>query len=347
MLVEGLALQGQTPFGCAQGRLRFAQGDSTTPGKPSTGGQRRAYDAGVTKRGLLIVNPTARGAPSMEKLREAAGDLEGCETQLVATEGVGHATELARDAAGRGLDAVVACGGDGTVNEVANGLAGSATALAVVRGGTANVWAKEAGVPRKAAQALRLLTEGETRTIDLGRAGDRLFVLMAGVGFDADIIRGLSGRWKRRLGAAAYVASGLRQAVTYRETEAALRANGRVAPEHLYWLLIGNTRNYGGLLNLTYRAKVNDGRLDLCLLRRGGLHRLLWLLPWALLKRHDRRPEVRYEQIGSLEIDSPGLPVQLDGEYYRETPLRFEVAPAALRVITPRGLKSPLFGDES
>jgi YegS/Rv2252/BmrU family lipid kinase len=309
----------------------------------------------VTKRALFVVNPAARGAPPIERLRAAIDGLEGWETSLETTTGPGHATELARSAAERGLDVVVACGGDGTVNEVANGLAGSATALAAVPGGTANVWAKEMRLPRDPSAAVRLLSDGEIRTVDLGRAsairgsasggGDRYFLLMAGVGFDAAIVRRVSGALKRRLGAAAYLLQGLRCVLSHRAVAADLRADGKPQPDGLYWLLLGNTRSYAGVLNITHQAKVDDGRLDLCLLQRGGLLRFVWLALWVLLRRHHRRAGVLYRKVESLEVRTPGLPVQVDGEYLTETPLRFEVVAGALRVVVPRGLRSPLFGE--
>ena len=296
----------------------------------------------MTKRALLILNPAARRAPPADRLRAAIDAVDGWQGSLRLTEGPRHATELAREAAVGGFDAVVACGGDGTVNEVANGLAGSEAALAVVRGGTANVWAKELRLPRKPEEAVRLVADGETRTVDLGRAGDRYFLLMAGVGFDAEIVQA-AGRSKRRLGAAAYLLHGLRIGLRYRATKAELTANGEPLANQLYWLLFANTRSYAGLLNITDRARLDDGRLDLCLLTKGGLLRLGWLLPWVLLRRHHSRAGVIYRQLESLDVRTPGLPVQVDGEYLGETPLRFGVAPAALRIVVPRGLRSELF----
>ncbi len=298
----------------------------------------------MTKRGLLIYNPAARGAPKLERLRAAAGGVAGWEITIEQTTVAGHATELASQAASEGLDAAIACGGDGTVNEVANGLASSTTALAVVRGGTANVWAKEIHTPKDPARALRLLADGETRAVDLGRAGERYFLLMAGIGFDGAIVRELSGGAKKRLGAAAYVLHGLRRALGYRSVQAEIAANDQSLSGQLYWAVLGNTRSYGGVVAITHQAKADDGRLDLFLLRQGGLPRLLWLLPWVLLRRHQRRAHVLYRTVTSLDLATAGLPIQIDGEYLGETPLRFEVAPAALRVIVPRGLKSPLFG---
>jgi len=294
---------------------------------------------------MLIYNPAARHAPNVEQLRAAAASVDGWQITLRPTEHAKHATALAATAAAEGLDAVIACGGDGTVNEVANGLAGSSTALAVVRGGTANVWAKEIGVPKDATKALRLLSEGEVRPIDLGRAGERHFVLMAGVGFDAAVVREIGPVAKRRVGAAAFVVSGLRKAIGHRSVEAELTADDASISGELYWMLLGNSRSYGGVLNVTGRARIDDGRLQMYLLRRGGLLRLLWLLPWVVLGRHYQRPHAVSRDVAALEVRTPGLPVQIDGEYAGETPLRFAIVPQALRVIVPRGLKTPLFRD--
>ncbi len=297
----------------------------------------------MTKRALLIYNPVARGAPKLDRLRAAAGGVAGWEIIVEATTVPGHATQLAKRAAAEGYDAAIACGGDGTVNEVANGLASRTTALAVVRGGTANVWAKETGVPKNAAKALRVLSDGETRTVDLGRVGERYFLLMAGVGFDAAIVRALSGGVKKRFGAAAYIIAGLRSSFSYRTSPARLDFDGETLETSLYWLMVGNTRNYGGVLNITPMAKADDGRLEALLLQRGGWLRLTWLLPWVLLKRHHRRAHVLHRSVTAAEVLTAGFPVQIDGEYLGETPVRIEVAPGALRVIVPRGLKSPLF----
>lgn len=303
----------------------------------------------MARQAIVIYNPAARRAVALDKVAAGIEWLRAREwhVDLELTTHAGHATELAREAASRGFDAVAGCGGDGTLNEVANGLAGSPTALAAVPGGTANVWAKEARLPHKPLDALRLLEEGETRTIDLGRANGRYFLLMAGIGFDAAIVQRMGGGLKRRLGAAAYVLGGLRLAITHRTVDAELELDGRPQATSVYWLLLGNTRNYGGLFDITHRAQADDGALDLCLLDRGGPHRLAWLLPWLLLGRHDRRAHVTYRRLRALAISTAGLPVQVDGEYLGETPMRFEVAPAALRVVVPRGLKSPLFGREA
>ena len=291
----------------------------------------------------MIINPAARGVPQLERLREAISRVAGWEATLEATTSAGHATELARAAAQRGFDAVVACGGDGTMNEVANGLAGSDTAMATVRGGTANIWAKEIGASKDPGEAVRVLADGELRSMDLGLAGDRHFLLMAGIGFDASIVQRVSSRLKRWSGALAYAVPSVLRAFSHRSISAELVVDGEALSTPLYWLLLGNTRNYGGVLNLTHQAKADDGLLDILLLQHGGLPRLAWLALWALLRRHQDRAEVVYRTASSIDVRTPGLPVQIDGEYLGETPMTFGVAPGALRVLVPRGQGKALF----
>jgi diacylglycerol kinase (ATP) len=138
-------------------------------------------------RVVLLVNPVAgmRRLP-LEPI-QAALRARGAAVEVALTTRPGDATTIARQAAAAGADVLLACGGDGTVNEAVNGLAGSQTALAVLPGGTVNVWAREVGIPLDPVRALQLLWEGQRRWIDLGRAGERYFLLMAGIGFDADV----------------------------------------------------------------------------------------------------------------------------------------------------------------
>ena len=229
------------------------------------------------------------------------------------------------------------------MNEVANGLAGSETAMATIRGGTANVWAKEIGVPKQLSKAVSVIASGDVRTMDLGRAADRYFLLMAGVGFDASILRRVSSGLKRRFGAIAYALPSIGRAFGHRSISADLIVGEEALSTPLYWLLLGNTRNYAGVLNLTHMARADDGLLDVLLLEHGGLPRLAWLALWALFKRHQNRAGVVYQKVGTVEVRTPGLPVQIDGEYLGETPMTFSVAPGALKVIVPSGLASPLF----
>jgi diacylglycerol kinase family enzyme len=215
--------------------------------------------------------------------------------------------------------------------------------VAVLRGGTANVWAKESRTPKDPVKAMRVIVSGERRRIDLGVANGRYFLLMCGVGLDAEIVARVGSRMKRRLGALAYLIAGVKAVVTMKAWRTNVEIDG-ARETSLYWLLAGNTRSYGGTVEITHRAVADDGMLDIALMRRGGVLRVLADGARVLLRRHERSSNVLSCRTHTLAIDAPGIPIQLDGEACGETPLRIEVAALALNVIVPAEVRSPLFG---
>lgn len=298
---------------------------------------------------LIIRNPTSRrtidegGMSAVLAIARAAG----WEAAVSLTDREGHATAIARDAAARAVDVVIVNGGDGTINEAINGIAGTPTALAVLPGGTANVWAKETHVQRDHAGAMRDIIAGDRRRVDLGLAGERYFLLMAGAGFDAAVVASIGVRAKRRLGAAAYVLAGALTIFRTRAHPARVVIDGVATDAPLYWLVAANTRSYGGLADILYRAEADDGMLDIGIMHQSGPLRMVVDGARVLLKRHklsDGRTagNVEYFRARSIEIETPGIAVQIDGELAGETPMRFEVAPLALNVIVPAGLRTPL-----
>ncbi|HXF51153.1 MAG TPA: diacylglycerol kinase family protein [Dehalococcoidia bacterium] len=298
----------------------------------------------MTTRVRVIYNPAARGAPSLADVREALAGVasEGWEGDVVATDAPLHAVELAREAAAAGIDVVVACGGDGTVNEVINGLVGAETTLAVVPAGTANVWAKEARIPRNLRRAFRELARGERRRIDLGRATlaggtPRYFILVAGVGFDGTVVDHVSPLWKARLGAASYVLHGAWDALSLRAQPARVRVDGEALATGLFWATVSNTRSYGGAVTLSPAARVDDGALDLTLMTRGGPVSVASYLARAFLGTLDRSPTAVVRQVRSFEVETAGFAVQVDGEYLGETPALVDVVPGAIETVVPRG----------
>jgi len=307
--------------------------------------------AKVRRRALFIVNPVARGIPASGKLEMAAAWLEaqGWEATLVPTGGQGHATALAREAAESGCDVVVACGGDGTVNEIVNGLAGTETALAVIRGGTANVWAKEVAIPRDYLAAVRLVSEGRRRRMDLGVVeGDegrrRFFLLMAGVGLDGYVVRRVPERLKQRLGAAAYVFYGLRESMRFRPEKTSLSIDGDPIVADLLWLLASNTRSYGGVINVARDALADDGLLDVFVFKGRGVQQTFLHGLRILGRRHEGAKDVVRRRAASIEISAPAaLDCQVDGECLDFAPRAIRVAPLALAVMLPAESRSPLF----
>jgi YegS/Rv2252/BmrU family lipid kinase len=216
-----------------------------------------------------------------------------------------------------------------------------------LRGGTANVWAKEAGFPKEAIASMRAIVAGRRRRVDLGRAlgtgGERYFLLMCGIGLDAAIVPAVPAGWKRRLGALSYIIGGVIIIFRTKTWRCEMRIDGDTSEHALYWMLAGNTRSYGGLLNLTHQARADDGLLDIALMRRSGVHRVVLDGVRALFGRHARSANVRYVRARAVEIGTPAIPVQVDGEAHGTTPLRIEIAPLALNVIVPNDLQSPLF----
>ena len=299
-------------------------------------------------RAAIVYNPASRNAPRLDRLQLAARSLRanGWQIDVLSTAGPGDATACARQAASDGARVVFACGGDGTLNEVANGLAGSACAAGVIRGGMGNVFAKEVGVPRDPEAALRVLLDGSVRRFDLGIAGNRFFLVMAGAGFDAEVVRRVPSRPKRLLGSTSYALWGAATLARFRSRPVDLVLDGKSLEVDLFWLLLGNTRSYGGVLDVAREALADDGLLDCYVFGRTSR---FWLPAAAarLALRHPERAAITFERINQLDITTPGLAVQADGEYIGQTPMRFAVQPAALSVLLPRGRGNQLFRDQT
>ncbi len=302
---------------------------------------------------LFLVNPIARGAPPLEVLRLAAAwlEAEGWQTGFVATQRKGDAVEVAREASASGCDVVIACGGDGTVNEVANGLAGSGTALAVVRGGTANVWAKEAGIPKEPLAAVRLLKDGRRRQVDLGivesaTGESRYFLLMAGVGVDGHVVAHVPEELKHRFGAAVFLAYALVGGARFRPERASLDFDGESDEVDLLWLLAGNTRSYGGLINITHRAVADDGLLDVYAFTGRSAARKLGMWLRVLARRQDEGGGIVYRRARDIRLSTPAaMEGQVDGEALDFVPVAIRVAPRALTVVVPDAPSHLFAGD--
>ncbi|HEU4759602.1 MAG TPA: YegS/Rv2252/BmrU family lipid kinase, partial [Dehalococcoidia bacterium] len=232
-----------------------------------------AMDMSSSRRdALVIVNPAAHNVPKRRKLAAVEAWLreQGWAAEWRQTDAPGEATALAAAAAERGVSLVLVCGGDGTLNEAANGLAGSETALAPIPAGTVNVWARETGIPLRPLEAVKAATDGERRRVDLGRAGERYFLLMAGYGLDGAIARRLSHGIKGRVGAGAYAVAAVREALRYRGSPLLLRLDGEERAVEALMLVAANTRNYAGLVDITPQARADDGLLDVCVYEGRG-----------------------------------------------------------------------------
>lgn len=300
---------------------------------------------------LIIINPVSPHLPARRELRDALSWLrgQGYRADRLFTRCAGDATVLAAGAAREGRPLVVVCGGDGTISEAANGLAGSDTALAVIPAGTANVWAKEVGIPRRPLAGLEVAVHGRAQRMDLGLAKGsagaegRYFFLMAGLGLDGQIIAALPLGIKRYLGATAYAVTAVRESLRYRGRPVTLLFDGEPVRTRLLMMIVGNTRNYAGVTQITRRAYADDGLLDVCVFSgRDTLDIILQTLR-VMAGAHLGSSTVLHRRVRRLEVQSDApLPAQLDGDFYPGYPTAFEVKPAALTVMVPPR-RLPLF----
>ena len=301
---------------------------------------------GERRETTIILNPAAHNVPKRERLNEADRYLlgQGWLVNYQETTGPGDAIGIAGRAAEAGIPLVFVCGGDGTLSEAANGLAGSETALAHIQGGTSNLWAREVGFKRRLVRAVEQAITGERRKIDLGRAGDRYFMLMAGYGIDAAVTQSVSLDVKSRVGAAAYALASVREAVRFRGAQMRLLFDGEEINGHVLMLVAGNTRMYAGITQITPEAVVDDGLLDVRVFMGRGRIDIMRFGLQTLLRQHRGSRRVVYRRVRNLRMDwERPLPLQLDGDPCSEPPNELSVAPGALWVAVPAGLRSPLF----
>jgi len=285
----------------------------------------------------VIYNPVAgpkmvnRIARIRERLTAAGAPYEVRETS-----GPGDATLLAREAAHEGIPTVLAVGGDGTINEAVNGLAGSGTCLAVVPHGTGNVFAVEVGLPRTVEGCLSLLSgEGETIEVRPGTAGDRHFLLLASAGFDAEVVERMSVRQKNMLGIAAYYLAGVRH--LFREQPTLwMEFPGKERVE-AQSVLVFRGKMYGGGVAMVPAGGLWTDTLHVIALRRTGRWPLLRFVLAAMRGRALASPDILHRETDSLLVRSriPSA-VQVDGDYLGPLPVRFGMADCTLRVVVPK-----------
>ncbi|HVM11144.1 MAG TPA: diacylglycerol kinase family protein [Actinomycetota bacterium] len=295
---------------------------------------------------LLIANVEAQAVTPRAAavvLRTLAADLE---VDLIHTTHPGHATDLAREARGT-VEMVVAMGGDGTVNEVANGLAGSDVTLGIVPGGGANVFARSLGIPRDPVEATRLLVarrERRGRRVTLGRALGRHFLFACGIGLDGAVVRRVERRRpvRKALGQLSYVWAGLTQIARFDRRHPKLAVRWGASLEHrrsrIFVAIAQNTDPFTYLGALPMRLSPTAGLetgLDLVGLARAGIPTILGVAAGAFRGRgrHLERDAVLHvRDQARIEVRSEvPLPVQMDGEYVGDHELlELEAVPGAL-----------------
>lgn len=281
----------------------------------------------------VILNPSARSQRAhrwRERLRSICGDAFVC-----ATARAGEAEDLARGAVAEGYEQIVAAGGDGTIHEVVNGIAGSDVALGLMPMGTVNVFAMELGLPANdLGRCWEIIRGQHTRWIDLPTANQKHFVQLAGVGLDAQAVKETSATLKKNFGPLSYLISAAQ--VAARKPPRLLVEAEEAMSEEASFVLVGNGRLYGGPFPFFKQAVIDDGLLDVLVFKQIGYLELLKYLQNVIFTPGITTREVEYFQTRRLRVSSAEeVPVEVDGELLGVCPVEFQVKPRRLRVLTP------------
>lgn len=312
---------------------------------------------------VVILNPTAGSADDVPHLRELLADLP--DTEIWETEAEGHGKELAARAVREGASQVVSAGGDGTLNEVVNGLSTdfSAARLGILPLGTGNDFVRSIFVPDDLEQAVDILRRGDTRTVDLGRCcwgsadanGDdtaaeheRYFLNMSVGGFATAVDEEMDEEVKRRWGALSYARSAAGALSDLEAFSCRLKLRGGEELEmDLYLLVVANARFVASGIPAAPRAETDDGCFDVIAFPEMPMGQIAALIPPTLRGEHLDHELVTVRRTRSLEVESrPEMEFNVDGETCAHTPLSFEVLPRALEVVVGEPEDRPDSGDE-
>jgi diacylglycerol kinase (ATP) len=282
---------------------------------------------------VVILNPAANSDRAL-RARARVEALAHAYT-VCTTSAPGEAEVLARHAVKEGYDRVVAAGGDGTIHEVVNGLAGTDTTLGLLPIGTVNVFAMELGLPSNNLDLCWNIIEGDnTRLIDLPSANDRYFVQLAGVGLDAQVVQETSATLKRNFGPLSYLISAA-QIASRKPPRLIVESPDTTVTEGSF-VLIGNGRRYGGPFPFFKQAVIDDGLLDVIIFKQLGYLDIINYLQKVFFSSEIRLPEVEYFQTEHIRITSDQeVPVELDGEVVGTCPVNFRMRERRLRVLAP------------
>jgi diacylglycerol kinase (ATP) len=316
----------------------------------------------IEQTATIIYNPLAGPADLAATMERVAYRWRaiGWEVEVKPTKAAGHATELASDAVAQRRKLILAAGGDGTLGEVVNGLAGSQTMMGVLPAGTANSFARELRMPlpgllheNNLLLASDALMAGRVQTIDLGfraqREGGngRHWILWTGTGADSFMVNEMEPRpkWSKKIGWPSYIVQGLPSLSRFSHVHAWVEVDGHQFEDDYILVLISNCQRYaGGFVTLSHESKVDDGLLEVWLFGGRGLVSMSRHAVRALQGKASKEPDailLKGKQI--LIRTDPLMPVQTDGDPAGDTPLYCSIKPGSLQLLTPESAPDSLF----
>lgn len=280
------------------------------------------------KRARIIYNPTAgreifkrRIADVLQKLEQA-----GYEASCHATTGAGDATAAARTAVERKYDVVICSGGDGTINEVVNGLAEQEyrPKLGIIPTGTTNDFARALHIPRDIDAAVDVIVQGDTIPMDIGRMNDNYFINIAGGGKLTELTYEVPTKMKTVLGQLAYYLKGMEMLPSIRATDVSIEYDGKLFEGEIMLFLVALTNSVGGFEKLAPDASINDGLFSLLILKKTNLAEFIRVATLALRGEHIDDPHVIYTKANHIKVKSKEkVQLNIDGEYGGLLPAEF------------------------
>ena len=288
---------------------------------------------------IFIANPVAKGA-SERKIQKAITLLRsaGHEVSVYLTEKKGDAEDFAKNASKISESFIIAAGGDGTFNEVMNGIANTDTKMAILPMGTTNVLAKELGIPEDVRGAINRALTGNVHSVSLGCIAfvrhasrvTRYFCLMAGIGFDGEAVYGVDESLKRCSGKGAYILSGLKTLMKYSPEELTFIVNRNTYTG--YSAIIGKASKYGGHFKITPDANLRDPHLSLFIMHGKRRRDILRYVYGIFMASHLTFRDITYLKADSIRVEGNAR-IQIDGDYLGTTPATITVVPHALRLV--------------
>ncbi|MCX7709545.1 MAG: diacylglycerol kinase family lipid kinase [Clostridia bacterium] len=294
----------------------------------------------------FIINPAAGKGKALSYISqiEAYFSQRNEEYSILVTEGPGHATEIARMQVSRRVERIYSVGGDGTLNEVLNGMAGSQSSLGIIPSGSGNDFIKSIRNPVNLQNILSETIEGEEMHIDLGRLNDRYFVNIASMGFDAEVVHN-ARRFKRIPGVSgsfAYVLGIIFTAFSYRGNLLDLVIDGQRMNMNTLLVAIANGKYYGGGMMPAPEAIIDDGEFEICTIKNLNILKILSCFPKLMKGTHGEIKEVSFHTGKSVAIRCRNpVVMNIDGEILISREAVFEIIPKGVKIITPR-IKAPI-----
>ena len=289
------------------------------------------------QRFLILANPISGGGKARMLAPALATALRehGIEATVHLTQAAGDAAARARTAASEGFTGLVAVGGDGTVNEVLNGMADPSMPLAVLPVGTANVLALELGLPRDPVQLARLVASGSTRQLAIGLAAGRRFLLFCGIGLDGAVVQRLSQVRSGTLGKHKWLGPILHTVLHWPRFDLSVAFDDGTRLDGVGTVLVTRVRNYGGIAAMPRGIDLGDGRLHVLCFRPRSRLAWIWLGFLAILRLLRPGRWLVHRTAQTITV-SGSAPYQIDGDHGGAAPLRVELAPAQATVFAPQ-----------